>query len=153
MADKFAVIPLPVSVSINGTQQQQYKAFFSDEQLITDTLSIGGPLNGLLSIHSQYPDDDLLLLACDMINMQTETLIRLINAYADEPGYDFYVYQNVDFAEPLCAIYTSCGLAKHLQNQEPFSQRSNSLQKVLNQGMTKRLTIAEPESFKNKNTL
>ncbi len=153
MAGKLAAIPLPVFVSINSTQQQQYKAFFLDEQLIIDSLNIGGPLNGLLSVHNQYPDDDLLLLACDMINMQPKTLSRLIDTYTTEPDHDFYVYQNIDFAEPMCAIYTSRGLKKLIQNHEASSLQNSSLQKVLNQGITKRLPITEPESFKNKNTL
>jgi len=152
MASKLAVIQLPVSVSINSTQQQQYKAFFPDMQLIIDSLNIGGPLNGLLSAHAKYPDDDLLLLACDMINMQTETLSRLCDIYSTESNYDFYVYQNVDFAEPLCAIYTSIGLKKLVRNQASVTLQNSSLQKVLNQGVTKRLPISEPESFKNQNT-
>jgi len=152
-ADKLLAIPVPVSVSINSTQQQQYRAFFSDEELIIDSLNIGGPINGLLSVHAQYPHDDLLLLACDMISMQSETLSRLINTYTTEAGCDFYVYQNVDFAEPLCAIYTSRGLKKLIQNQAPASLQNSSLQKVLNGGITKRLTTAEPESFKNQNTM
>lgn len=153
MAAKLATTSLPVSISINNTQQQQYRAFFSDEELIIDSLNIGGPLNGLLSVHAQYPDDDLLLLACDMISMQSETLSRLINIYTTEASCDFYVYQNVDFAEPLCAIYTSQGLKKLIQNQAPASLQNSSLQKVLNEGITKHLTIAEPESFKNQNTM
>lgn len=153
MAGKLAATPLPVFVSINRTQEQQYRAFFSDEQLITDSLNIGGPLNGLLSVHAKYPEDDLLLLACDMINMQRGTLTRLIDTYTNEPEHDFYVYQNTDFAETLCAIYTGRGLKKLMQSHDLASLQNCSLQKVLNQGLTKRLAIIEPASFTNQNTL
>jgi len=153
MAAKLTAIRLPVHISINSTQQPQYRAFFPVDHLIVDSLTIGGPLNGLLSVHARYPDDDLLLLACDMINMQTETIARLIKTYTDEVDYDFYVYQNIEFAEPLCAIYTSCGLIKLLENQDPSALQNSSLQKVLKQGITKRLAIAEAESFNNCNTL
>lgn len=151
MAGKLTAIPLPVSVSVNQTQIQPYKAFFSDDQLIVDALHINGPLNGLLSVYTRYPDDDLLLLACDMINMEAKTLSRLIDTYTDEPGYDFYAYQNTDFAEPLCAIYTSLGLKKLLAEQDETSFSNSSFQRVLNQGNTKRLPIFEPSSFENSN--
>jgi molybdopterin-guanine dinucleotide biosynthesis protein A len=136
MVQKLLAVNLPFCISINASQVASYSPFFSEEQLVIDSMAIGGPLNGLLSVHHKYPDNNLLLLACDMINMQQETLSRLIKTFNDEPDHDFYVYQHGAFAEPFCGIYTSDGLKKVLQN-----------------GITRRLAIVEPESFNNYNTL
>lgn len=151
VGSKLAAIPLMVSASINQNQQQQYQSFFLPDQLIVDSLNIGGPLNGLLSVHARYPDDDLFLLACDMISMEAKTLDRLISIYKNEPGYDFYAYQNVGFAETLCAIYTGNGLNKLLAGHDLPSLENSSLQRALNEGKTKRLPISEPLSFTNNN--
>jgi molybdopterin-guanine dinucleotide biosynthesis protein A len=151
MAAKLTTLSLPVAVSVNVAQLDTYGAVFPADQLIADSLPIGGPLNGLLSVHLQYPDDDLLLLACDMILMETITLARLISTYTIEPGFDFYTYQNEQFAEPLCAIYTAKalrGLSTH-----PDTLSGLSFQKVLNDGHSNRLPVTEPGSFQNNNTL
>ncbi|WP_175404010.1 molybdenum cofactor guanylyltransferase [Mucilaginibacter sp. PPCGB 2223] len=153
MADKLNVFGLPVLVSINKTQQLTYLNFFSGDQLIVDSMDIGGPLNGLLSVHTLYPDEDLLLLACDMINMQKSTIERLINTYNDDAGHDFYAYRQDAFAEPLCAIYTGRGLKKLIREQGTLSLQKWSLQKVLMPAITKNLTITEPGSFENHNNL
>jgi molybdopterin-guanine dinucleotide biosynthesis protein A len=153
MADKLADINLPVSVSINISQLHSYEQFFSVEKLILDGLDFAGPLNGLLSARLKYPDNDLLLLACDMISMQTKTLCRLIDIYRSEPFYDFYVYQNKEFAEPFCGIYTANGLSNTSLQLDISKQTSLSMQNVLNNGYTKRLPITEDQSFENNNTL
>jgi len=153
MGEKLSAVCLPFYVSVNSSQIEKYKSLFSNEQLVVDCVEINGPLAGLISIHSQYPEKDLLFLACDMIDMQAETLDRLIRTYTDEPIYDFYVYQNRNYAEPFCAIYTGRALKKLLQNQEVSLLSNLSLQKVLNQFTTKRLDIFEPVSFNNHNTL
>jgi molybdopterin-guanine dinucleotide biosynthesis protein A len=153
MVQKLLAVNLPFCISINASQVASYSPFFSEEQLVIDSMAIGGPLNGLLSVHHKYPDNNLLLLACDMINMQQETLSRLIKTFNDEPDHDFYVYQHGAFAEPFCGIYTSDGLKKVLQNNDITALSNMSLQKVFNHGITRRLAIVEPESFNNYNTL
>ena len=150
MAAKLADMGLPVVVSVNTSQVQAYSSFFKDTQLVVDSVEVGGPLNGLLSVHAKYPEADLLLLACDMINMEAETIKRLITTFEDRPGYDFYVYQNQQFAEPFCSIYTAAALNALVTHTD---LANSSLQKVLNEAITLRLPITEPESFNNFNTL
>ena len=72
---------------------------------------MGGPLKGILSVHLQYPAEDLLVVACDMPALQPEVLQHLIKARS-ESASDAFVFRNGDAAEPLCAIYTSKGLAE-----------------------------------------
>jgi molybdopterin-guanine dinucleotide biosynthesis protein A len=151
MADKLTALGLPVTVSINTSQLDSYSTVFNAGQLVADALHIGGPLNGLLSVQLQYPDDDLLLLGCDMIYMETVTITRLIDTYTSEAGFDFYTYQNQEFAEPLCAIYTAQALRSLSTHTDTLS--GLSFQKVLNDGHSSRLPITEVGSFQNNNTL
>src|SRR5438270_354520 len=81
VANKLTTAGLPVVVSINDTQQEKYRVIFPSQELIVDYVDVNGPLRGLLSVHAIYPQKDLLLLACDMIEMETGTLKNLINIY------------------------------------------------------------------------
>ena len=111
IAEKLRSIGLDVAVSINEKQQEAYSAIFPETPLVVDQLSIEGPLNGLLSIHRNYPDKDILLMACDMIDMDKATLQTLIKSYANHPYHEYYVYQLNGFTQPFCAVYTAKGLA------------------------------------------
>src|SRR6266542_3948944 len=75
-ADKLAQLNLPVVLSINEQQQIAYASSFDTALLITDNkdLLIGGPLRGIVSVHLQYPTEDLFVLACDMIDMNKKYL-------------------------------------------------------------------------------
>jgi len=152
MADKLKAVALPVAVSINIDQREAYQAIFSADELILDSLNISGPLNGLLSVHASYPGDDLLLVACDMINLQAETIERLINTYKNTPGFDCYVYQNENFAEPFCAIYTAAYLNTIAKEAGLSSEHGLSFQHVLNESSSLRLPVTEKDSFLNYNT-
>lgn len=71
-ADKLAALQLPVVISVNEQQYCFYKSRLPQFNIIQDNnfLQIGEPLKGILSVHLQYPSDDLLVLACDMPAMQ-----------------------------------------------------------------------------------
>ena len=153
MGHKLTAFKLPVCASINAGQLQSYSNYFTDEQLVVDSFSVGGPLNGLLSVHQKYPDDDLFLLACDVINMEPKTIQRLIDTYALNESFDFYAYQQQQYAEPLCAIYTGNGLKTFLNQHTPQQLQGLSMHKLLNQGNTCRLPVTEPDSFNNHNTM
>lgn len=103
---------IPVVVSVNNHQTKRYAAFFEDQQLVHDNhkLHIGGPLKGILSTHLQRPAEDLLVLACDMIQMQQAPLLHLIKSV--NANEDAFVFRNDNRAEPLCAVYTSRALDK-----------------------------------------
>ena len=67
-AEKMALVLEPVCrkmvISVN-TNQPAYQTVLSRYPLITDSLSLGihGPLQGLLSVHQQFPEEDIFLLA------------------------------------------------------------------------------------------
>ncbi|NQX41009.1 NTP transferase domain-containing protein [Pedobacter steynii] len=149
---KLEQLNIPVSISINPAQMQTYGHFFSAEQLIVDRTHAKGPLQGLLSTHLKYPDDDLLLLACDMIEMDTETLIELLEHALKFPGYDYYVYGQEDLTEPLCALYPSATLKKLYQELEQGHLPGFSLHKLIKKGNYKTLPINNIQTFNNYNT-
>jgi len=111
---KLSTLKVPVVVSINKKQETIYSKYISVSQLIVDdeNISVKGPLLGILSIHQQFPGDDLLVLACDMIDMNTTLLRNLLELYSVDL-HDAYVYTTNNNSQPLCSIYTSKGL-KHI---------------------------------------
>jgi len=152
VADKFSVFNLPVVYSINHTQVNRYQAYIPKDSLIIDTVDVHGPLKGLLSVHKKYPDKDLLMLACDMLDVDGFTIQTIIETYMQNSDHDFYVYQDVEYAQPFCGIYTSAGLHKVLNKACAHTSHNYSLQEVLNHAKTFRLPIHKIEAFKNYNS-
>ena len=150
--DKLQSLNMPVLVSINKTQARNYHCFFSPEQLVIDQVACKGPLTGLLSTHLNYPDDNLLLLACDMTEMDEGTLQALKSSTIIYPGFDYYLFAQGDFMEPLCAIYTSGILKKLYYNLHNEGLSNFSLHKLIKQGNYKTLPIIDSKSFSNHNT-
>src|SRR5258705_6413479 len=106
--DKMAELPLPVVLSVNEEQYNSYSTIFTIEQLVKDneTINVRGPLRGVLSVHDQYPDAYLFVLACDMPLMETAILKQLFRCYEIQTA-DAFVYTNDGVYEPLCGIYTA----------------------------------------------
>jgi molybdenum cofactor guanylyltransferase len=151
IAEKLASLAMPVVVSINEHQRESYASLFPSKDLIVDSITIQGPLKGLLSVHQAYPDRDILLMACDLIDMDNQTLTHLIDKYNSE-NFDFFVYQE-NYAEPFCAIYTSGGLKPVLERAKERSLSEFSFQTILNEGKTLRIPITKTSSFRNYNTI
>jgi len=144
MADKLMPYGLPVVFSVNASHLNAYAAALPEARLVVDSVAADGPLKGLLSVHEQFPDKDLLLLACDMLDMDTVTLNPLIDAWR-EGGYELYAYRQEAFFQPLCGIYTAAGLAR--------AHTAASMQQLLRQGKTKSLVMVNNEAFRNYNFL
>lgn len=72
-ADKLISLNLPVKFSVNPLQQPTYAHYFDDQQLISDnpSLDVRGPLLGMLSAHLSDTEEDLFLLACDILLMES----------------------------------------------------------------------------------
>lgn len=152
IADKLENAALPVVVSINETQQQSYQEIFPDTPLIVDHLPIDGPLDGLLSIHRNFPDKDILLMACDLVDMSIETIQTLISSYRENPSFEYYVYQLNGFTQPFCAIYTGEALNKVYKDFEENQLKTYSLHARFEAGHTMYLPAGEIESFNNYNS-
>jgi molybdenum cofactor guanylyltransferase len=185
MANKLIPFKLPVVFSINQRQWEAYSAVIQPGQLIIDSLTLPGPLKGLLRVHKLFPDKDLLLLACDMLDLDEGTIRKVIDCYVEEhggrqrdqvraDGPDFMVYDDGQFVQPFCGIYTAGGLSRACatmsqtgispaktdsemsQNDAAigFVGQSNfSFQRLLGRGKTMKLMIDRVWAFKNYNSL
>jgi len=100
-------------LSVNATQVQAYKNIFPAVSIIEDnrSLLLNGPLKGIISAHLHYPSEDLLVLACDMIDMKQDILHFLIQQHVKNNA-EASVFKNKDRIEPLCGVYSSKGLQK-----------------------------------------
>ena len=152
IAAKFLSLNIPVLLSINSQQYEPYGRLFTHEQLIVDDVEIGGPLKGLLSVHQKFPGNDILLMACDMIDMEETTIQHLVEVYEKEKGYDFYVYYG-RFAEPFCAIYTAQGLKPVMKKARLHELEEVSFQSIISHAKTFRIQIRDNSSFGNYNIM
>ncbi|MGZ8509635.1 MAG: molybdenum cofactor guanylyltransferase [Chitinophagaceae bacterium] len=111
--DKITTLSIPVKISVNNEQYPGYTAVFPSTDLIPDdtTLSLSGPLLGVLSSHLKFPQENLFILACDMPLMDPSLLRKLYTHYQQEPSFNAYIFTNKGEPEPLCGIYKAKGLS------------------------------------------
>lgn len=154
--DKLASCAGAVCVSINHSQKEEYLKVFEKEQLVIDNFPIEGPLCGLLSVHNAFPFHDLLILACDMVDVQPELIQKLISQLRQHEGeHDFFVFANEENLEPLFGIYTREGLQKiaDLYNLGQLEKWSMKYVLEISNTHTTQLTALETEQLKNYNSL
>lgn len=151
--EKLLKLNIPVLISVNSEQVNTYRQHFSDDMLVTDQVEAEGPLTGLLSVHLNYPADDLLLLACDMTEMDMDTLVNLKDSTTKFPGFDYYVYMHNEFMEPLCAVYSSGALKKLLAELRSNNLTKFSLHRLIKQANYKALPVKDIEKFNNHNSV
>jgi len=153
--DKMAGLNFPVVISVNEKQHTDYAVVFPATELITDdtTLSIHGPLSGVLSVHLRHPEEDLLVLACDMPLMETVLLKELLVQYNHYPADDAFIFTNEGEPEPLCGIYKAKGLA-HIHGLYKSNQlRKHSMKYMLEHIQTHTIPVPpdKKQCFRNFN--
>lgn len=143
-------------ISVNEEQYPNYKNIFSANKITIDNtdLFVYGPLKGILSVHLKYPFEDLLVLACDMIDMNAAILKNLLKERGDNIDKDVWVYKNDDRVEPLCGIYSSKALEKIIALLKADQLTKHSMLFALEQLNTHCITLKEEwkPAFKNYNT-
>lgn len=124
-----------VVVSVNSKQLMTYQALFDSHLLIADDadLPVKGPLLGLLSTHQQYPEEDLLLMANDMVHMDKLVLQTLLEQYQTYPGREAYLFLNEGYPEPLCAVYTAPALARLREHYQTTQNARWSMRYILSE--------------------
>jgi molybdopterin-guanine dinucleotide biosynthesis protein A len=153
--DKLSSLSLTVSISVNADQYPDYLLAFPDTPLIKDneSLQLKGPLCGVLSAHLQYPDEDLLILACDMPLLEPALLKELMSHYDKEPAADAFVFTNDGEPEPLCGIYKASGLATIIQLLQSGQLPKHSMKYMIEHIRTILIPVADDQkqSFRNFN--
>jgi molybdopterin-guanine dinucleotide biosynthesis protein A len=64
-----------------------------------------GPVAGILSAMEKHPQADWLVVACDLPNIDAETLAFLISGKSTQQPFTAYRSSHDGLPEPLCAIY------------------------------------------------
>ena len=146
-ADKMLSLQLSVLISINAGQLESYSTIFSSHQLVIDDplLLLKGPLCGILSTHIQFPNEDILVLACDMFMMETKMLKVLIDTQKDKPPADAFVFNNNGEPEPLCGLYTAKSLTYILGLYRTGQLPKHSMKYMLEHVNTAYLPLAEEQ--------
>lgn len=152
--DKLVTLEIPVKVSVNHHQLNEYAEVFSAEDLITDasTLDVHGPLLGVLSAHLQYPSEDLFVFACDMPLMEPALLKELFYLY-QQNNADAFVFTNNGEPEPLCGIYTAKGLLTVFNMLQEGKLTKHSMKFMLEHLTVSSLTLTDEQkkNFRNFN--
>ncbi len=152
---KISAFDLQTVLSIDPGQFQKYNSVFLAQQLIPDQpgLNLAGPLRGIMSVHSRFPGEDMVVLACDLPNMQPEALEELLTQYRKNEGYEAIAFSFGGQIEPLCSIYTAKGLAKTLALHKKKASMRQSMMHVLETIRTKYIVPSERwrPFFKNMN--
>ncbi|MGN6436990.1 MAG: molybdenum cofactor guanylyltransferase [Agriterribacter sp.] len=153
--DIMQTLHIPVKISVNAQQHAAYVKIFTPGQLIQDetTLTIKGPLLGVLSCHIHNPAEAIFVLACDMQLMNPIILKELYDHYLQHRGADAYVYTNDQEIEPLCAIYTSNALALVLDLYKAGKLQKHSMKWMLEQVLVSSIALKDDQKqyFKNFN--
>lgn len=147
VASKLITEGIEVIYSINKAQFDAYAALIDPSSLVIDCNDLPGPLKGLMSVHSSNKTKNILLIACDMLDITSMDIRRLVDAY-ELGGYDHYAFGNDYYYQPFCAIYSSGSLSAISTASLP----GLSLQRILQEGKTCRLSITSEHSFSNYNT-
>lgn len=154
-ANKLTDLKLAVVLSVSEQQFPLYSKKFCHLSIIKDDISLQvyGPLKGILSVHLQRPDSDLLVFACDMPVMQKAVIDHLIQISSDK-NEEAFVFKNNRYAEPLCAVYTSKSLKKIYERYKQGQLLKHSLHYILETIETCYLAIPDKwkEHFKNYNS-
>ncbi len=74
---------------------------------IVDQYEDLGPLAGILSALQAHPEADWLVVACDLPNIDDETVAHLLERRSAEHPFTAYISSHDGLPEPLCAIWRS----------------------------------------------
>ncbi len=116
---------------------------------IVDRYDDMGPLAGILSAMDAYPAADWLVVACDLPNIDDDTLTHLLAERSPANPFTAFTSSYDELPEPLCAIYRS-GSDRILRQ---FAQEGvRCPRKIMINSDTQLLEQLDPRSLDNVNT-
>lgn len=143
-----------VVYSLNPEQIEEYRRQLGRIEIVGDSSPVAGPLKGILSVHRQNAEFDLLVVAVDLQNLQSVVLEHLLRQYDSHPEVDFLVFRNAGgHLEPLCGVYRSRGLDR-LSPEKISASGDFRLHSLLASAgsLIVELPASLESSFKNYNT-
>ena len=93
-------------VFVSARRDQQDDPERGQFATIVDRYEGIGPIAGILSAMDEHPGADWLVVACDLPNIDAETLDYLVEHRGAEP-FTAYRSSHDGLPEPLCAIYAA----------------------------------------------
>ena len=139
-----ASLQLPVYFSIRTDQVDAYSMYVNKQSLVVDDSISEGPLRGVLSAFKEVNTGGLLVIACDMPELEISVIESLLNAYAHNHN-DFYAYHDGSFYHPFPAVYLRRGV--------DALPAAKSLQQLLQNGDTFALSPPDPLLLRDYNQL
>tara|TARA_B110000211_G_scaffold225260_1_gene277222 strand:- start:587 stop:1117 length:531 start_codon:yes stop_codon:yes gene_type:complete len=130
-----------VVVSINSSQVDAYTARFLDYKFVVDSSDEKGPINGILSVHKQYPSSNLLVVPCDMIKLDKSFLLEL-------ESLESQVYKEVEI-QPFPMFVTS----DKLKEISEVKLERYSLKYIIEEFKIKSKDISSDNRFFNANSM
>ena len=92
-------------VFVSTRAEQQDERVRRRFEQIVDQFDDIGPIAGILSATQEYPHVDWLVVACDLPNVDDETIRFLLANRSVVQPFTAYRSSHDDLPEPLCAVY------------------------------------------------
>jgi molybdopterin-guanine dinucleotide biosynthesis protein A len=118
-------------------------------QQIVDRYSDLGPVAGILSALEERPEVDWLVVACDLPNIDAQTIRYLLEQRGGEQPFTAYTSSHDGLPEPLCALYHS-GCDDIIRRF--VDDGMNCPRKILIRSETRLLEQPHPQALDNVNT-
>jgi molybdopterin-guanine dinucleotide biosynthesis protein A len=147
-------VGLPVSILIREAQRPAYTTeVYPGFELLSDLdLPVGGPLKGMLSFHALYPQNDVLVLPCDMPGLTTEWLRKLIDFYSEVTDAGAWVFEAGEHVQPFPGIYSADLLATVSEKMNLGNLPRHGLVHLLGSAKTASRVATEESIFRNFNS-
>jgi len=92
-------------VFVSARSDQRDEAQRSQFEQIIDRYDDIGPIAGILSAMTEYPQVDWLIVACDLPNIDEPTLRFLLDNRSVEQPFTAFKSSHDSLPEPMCALY------------------------------------------------
>jgi len=136
-------------VFVSARQDQQDDEERGRYAQIIDRYENIGPVAGILSALEEYPEVDWLIVACDLPNIDAETVRYLLEQRSSEHPFTAYTSSHDGLPEPLCAVYRY-GCADIVR--QFIDDGVNCPRKILIRSETYLLEQPDPRALDNVNT-
>ncbi len=143
--DLLQSLGLEVFISCNP---DQVTSFQHTDRLLVDKREFIGPMGGIFTAMSAYPDSDWLVVACDMPMISKKTLQYLLD-HDEGQGIVTYKSRKKAFPEVLLTIYKKeifPAIHKAVEN------KNYSLQRLLKEAETRFIVPKDELTLMNVNT-
>ena len=144
------VTPLEMEVYLSVREDQSHSGIPGVKALYDNEKYAGvGPMGGMLSALSKFPDSAFLVIACDLPFLNLETLQFLLQQRETAQFATAFASNHDGLPEPLCAIWEP--ESKEIL-EEKLRADIRCPRKILIQGNLNLLKLPKPDALDNINT-